>query len=351
MSRAIRHCHYRGFPRVSVVIPCYNYGNYLPGAVASVLNQGGVEVDVLIIDDASPDGSAAVAQRLASSDSRVRLIAHRNNAGHIATYNEGLSKAEGTYLLLLSADDLLTPGSLSRATTLMEEVPSVGLVYGFAPPFVSSPPPARGTARGWTVWRGHEWIATVARRARNPVRTPTAVLRREVHEGSGGYDPRLRHAADFLMWLQAAVHWDIGYVRGADQAFYREHGANMHSTEWAGLLTDIETRVELFDVFFSECFAGSGETDRLRLLANEALATDALRMVRSQGARTRQIAHELHGLLQLAERLSPAKHRNVARLRARMKHSPRAIASWQSTTFEWRSRANWHLWRQLGVYP
>ncbi|WP_460807831.1 glycosyltransferase family 2 protein [Micromonospora zhanjiangensis] len=95
-------------PTVSVVIPCYNYGHYLPECVHSVLSQSGVEVDVLIVDDASPDGSAEVAREL-SADPRVRLIAHRENRGHIATYNEGLAAVDGEYVVLLSADDLLSP--------------------------------------------------------------------------------------------------------------------------------------------------------------------------------------------------------------------------------------------------
>ena len=60
-----------GAPRVSVVIPCYNYGRYLPDAVASALDQDGLDVDVLVVDDASPDDSAEVARRLAAADPRV----------------------------------------------------------------------------------------------------------------------------------------------------------------------------------------------------------------------------------------------------------------------------------------
>ena len=77
--------------RVNVVIPCYNYGEFLPECVASVLDdQPGCDVRVLIIDDASNDGSAVVAQGIAAADSRVEVIIHPVNKGHIATYNEGL---------------------------------------------------------------------------------------------------------------------------------------------------------------------------------------------------------------------------------------------------------------------
>jgi len=76
---------------VSVVIPCYRYGHFLEQAVRSVLDdQPGVDVRVLIIDDASPDDSAEVAQKIAARDPRVEVRVHAANKGNIATFNEGL---------------------------------------------------------------------------------------------------------------------------------------------------------------------------------------------------------------------------------------------------------------------
>src|SRR5579875_4019698 len=79
-----------GLPTVTVLVPCYNYGRYLEICVGSVLAQQGVAVDVLIIDDASSDNTAEIADRLAASDTRVRVIHHLENRGHIETYNEGI---------------------------------------------------------------------------------------------------------------------------------------------------------------------------------------------------------------------------------------------------------------------
>ena len=97
---------------VSVVIPCYNYGHFLRDAVSSALDdQEGIDVRVLIIDDASTDNSADVARQIAAEDPRVEVAVHRTNAGNLATYNEGLlAWADGDYTVLLSADDRLTPG-------------------------------------------------------------------------------------------------------------------------------------------------------------------------------------------------------------------------------------------------
>ena len=127
--------------RVSVVVPCYNYAHYLPACLGSALDQPGVEVEAIVVDDASSDGSREVAEDLSAADPRVKLIRHPRNKGHIATYNDGLEAASGEYLVLLSADDLLAPGSLARAAALLEAHPAVGFVYGRAVEFSGDAPP------------------------------------------------------------------------------------------------------------------------------------------------------------------------------------------------------------------
>jgi glycosyltransferase involved in cell wall biosynthesis len=264
-------------PRVSVVIPCYNYGHYLPECVRGVLDQEGVEVDVLVVDDASPDGSVAIARELASADPRVRVLAHDTNRGHIATYNEGLSAVDGEYVVLLSADDLLTPGSLARSTALMQAHPEVGMVYGFSPGFRGDRmPPLRTKVTSWTVWAGPEWLDQVCRRGRNPVNTPDVVMRTSMMRELVGYDARLPHAADFMLWLRAATRGSIGRVNGVDQALYRIHGANMHLERYAGVLTDILERQRLFTILFDEDREHIPDADRLHALARRALAREAL---------------------------------------------------------------------------
>src|SRR5258708_34922643 len=216
-------------PAVSVVIPCYNYGRYLPQCVNSALDQEGVRVDVLVIDDASPDGSAEVARQLSAQNPRIRAICHSENRGHIATYNEGLEQVTGDYTVLLSADDLLTPGCLARAASLMEAYPSVGLTYGFPVDFTDSGlPRARTTAKSWIIWQGHNWIAHRCKVGQNIIRSPEVVLRTRILREIGGYRADLPHAADFELWMRTATVSDIGYVAGADQAYYRNHASNMH---------------------------------------------------------------------------------------------------------------------------
>lgn len=264
-------------PSVSVVIPCYNYGRYLSDCVNSVLDQQDVDVDVLVIDDASSDGSAEIVSRLPKQDNRIRIICHAENKGHIATYNEGLAQATGKYAVLLSADDLLTPGCLSRATSLMEAYPSVGLTYGFALDFADAGLPPAGTiATNWIIWQGHSWIAHMCKTGRNLLRSPEAVMRTSVLREIGYFRPELPHTADFELWMRVATASDVGYVAGADQAYYRVHENNMHHSAFDIILTDVSHRLHAFDILFEERSGQLNDVYRMRSAAHRALAREAL---------------------------------------------------------------------------
>lgn len=272
-------------PTVSVVIPCYNYGHFLPDALASITDQTGVELDIIIVDDASTDDSAAVAVRLAGDDERIRVIVHETNLGHIATYNDGLARVRGDYVVLLSADDLLAPGALGRAVALMERRPDVGLVYGYARTFSTGEtlPIHQSASRrrvGWSVWAGEEWIARMCARGSNTIVNPEAVLRRAVMDSLGGYDAALPQTADMELWMRAAARSGVGRVNGPEQGFYRVHGENMHLTLFGGPPTDLLARREAFAYFFARDGARLRHAEELHLRARSRLAREAVRNAR-----------------------------------------------------------------------
>jgi hypothetical protein len=273
-------------PLVSVIIPCYNYGRYLTQCVNSVLDQQGVCVDIILIDDASLDGSDQIVRQLGAQDSRIRTIRHTTNQGHIATYNEGISQVTGDYTVLLSADDLLTPGCLARATSLMEHYPSVGLAYGRPILFTEEDlPRARTTAKSWIIWQGRDWIMARCKAGGNAITCPEAVLRTSVLGKVGGYRSYLPHAADFELWMRAATVSDVGYVAGADQAYYRTHAHNMHRSTF-DMLDDFSQRLASFDTLFAGSSGLLDNPDAMRDTAHRALAGNALsQAIRDTGHR------------------------------------------------------------------
>jgi glycosyltransferase involved in cell wall biosynthesis len=263
---------------VSVVIPCYKYGHFLEEAVASVLDdQEGVDVRVLIIDDASPDDSAEVAMKIAARDPRVEVVVHAANKGNIATFNEGLLEwAEGDYCLLMSADDLLTAGALRRARDLLDANPRVGFVYGCPLWFWQGKPlpTARTRLWGWTVWPGQWWLERRFRQAENNITSPEVVVRTSLLKKVGGYDPRLPHSADFELWLRLAMNADVGFLRGVDQAYYRVHGQNMRNSFTE--LEDLRQQRLAFEVALDRHGDRIPDAKRLSGIVHRKLAKEAL---------------------------------------------------------------------------
>jgi glycosyltransferase involved in cell wall biosynthesis len=266
-------------PTVDVIIPCYNYGRYLRTCVASVLSQVDVDIRILLIDDASSDDTALVGQELADSNRAVTFRTHEVNRGNIATYNEGLidwSTAE--YTVLLSADDILTAGSLSRAVHIMDADKKVGMVYGRAIHFERESELPRVSARKFAYSRfsGSEWLEGRCRSGHNVITSPEVVVRGVIQRAVGGYRPELPHSGDLEMWLRIAAVSNIAYVRGIPQAFYRVHSASMMRTKFSGSFLDMSHRKKAFDSFFREYGDIVRSADRLQDLANRALAREAL---------------------------------------------------------------------------
>jgi glycosyltransferase involved in cell wall biosynthesis len=264
--------------RVSVVVPCYNYGRFLPACVSSILTQTDVDVDVLIVDDRSTDGSAEVADALATSDSRVRVHRNERNLGHISTYNVGFSQVTGEYVMLVSADDMLTPGALARAVALLDAYPSVGFAYGWAVPFSNGQlPKPRTVPRSWSVWKGLDWVTDRCRRGCNVILSTEVLIRRSVLERVGGYRTHVPHMGDFEWWMRAALVSDVGMVCGVDQMYYRLHGRNMSRTTYASTLVNLKEIRNAFDTALvgTDCSA-------MRDLAHRRLAREALRVATAE---------------------------------------------------------------------
>jgi glycosyltransferase involved in cell wall biosynthesis len=263
---------------VSVVIPCYNYAHYLRDCVDSVLAQDGVDVRVLVIDDESSDDTPAVAASIVARDPRVEYRRHANNRGHIATYNEGLEWADAEYVVLLSADDLLTPGALRRATRLMDAHPAVGFVYGRHVRFSDEharPEPRLPSGDGaWRVQPGLDWLEALCRRGVNTIASPEVVVRTAVQHMVGGYRSDLPHTGDMEMWMRLAVHSPVGEILDADQAFYRVHGQSMHAQHFPPL-KDVQQRRAAFAAIFEQ--HGDLTPASFRVLADQALARESLR--------------------------------------------------------------------------
>jgi glycosyltransferase involved in cell wall biosynthesis len=350
---------------VSVVVPCYRYGHFLSDCVRSVLDEqegGGVDVRVLIIDDASGDGSADRARELAAADPRIEVLEHEKNKGHIATYNEGLLEwADGDYCVLLSADDRLTPGALGRAAALMDAHPEVGFVYGRPLHFRDGEPlpPARGSAwrpGDWDVHPGRWWAERRFREAYGCITSPEVVMRTSMQRQIGGYDPELPHAGDIEMWMRAAAHADVGYIRNADQAYYRKHGANMSVIDFGGQLDDLRQRKVAFESALRKCPDQFPDSGRLSDLVHRRLARQALRRAVRAYDRGRTSVVPVSELVEFAGQCWPAYERlpEYYGLRLRKALGPKATPYLQplvltAVAAKGREWLWWQSWKRRGI--
>jgi hypothetical protein len=265
---------------LDVIVPCYRYGHFLRECVQSVLKQSLRNVRVLIIDDASPDNTVEVVADLVKEDSRVTFIRHATNKGHIYTYNEGIEWASADYLLILSADDYLLPGALSRSSNFLDAHPEVGFTFGKVVQINDSEPTTLMnivdlTERlGSRILGGRKFIELSA--AGNIVSTPAAVVRTKLQKRLGGYLSELPHSGDMEMWLRFAAHASVGMLE-AYQAVYRRHGGNMSLAYIAkGWLPDLRQRKAAFDCFFQTCSYALPNAQQLQRRLFWLLACDAV---------------------------------------------------------------------------
>ena len=117
-------------PKVSVIVPCYNLGQYLPDALNSVRTQTFQDWECLIVDNGSTDKSRLVMTNFCASDQRFIPVVLHENQGVAAARNKGLELAEGEYILFLDADDMIGNDYMADAVSALDADPTLTVVYG-----------------------------------------------------------------------------------------------------------------------------------------------------------------------------------------------------------------------------
>ncbi len=204
---------------VSVIIPCYNQAHFLAEAVQSVLDQNYPAVEVIVVNDGSPDHTREVAAQFGD---RIVYI-EQGNRGLSSARNAGIRAATGQYIALLDSDDVCLPGRLRVEAEYLDTHPRVGAVFTDALLYregrilgpksdVSGRPQQPADFR----WETVGYCPTPS----------TAMVRRECFDRVGYFDERLQRAGeDWLFAVRLAVDYPIAYL---DQPtiYYRLHGEN-----------------------------------------------------------------------------------------------------------------------------
>lgn len=187
-----------GARKVSVVVPAFNAERFVASAVRSVLDQSYDRFEVIVVDDASTDGT--VAEVRAMGDSRVRLLRLQNNCGVSAARNEGIRAAAGELLAFLDADDQCEPDRLSSQVAFLATNADID-VLGSAISVIDED----GVPLGYRAYP--EADEAIRRRMpfANPLALSAVMARRAAVDRVGGFDPSIRAAEDYDLWCRMAL--------------------------------------------------------------------------------------------------------------------------------------------------
>jgi len=206
-------------PKVSVVIPTYNHARYLPYALDSVIKQSHANLEVIVIDDGSTDGTFKVVKPYRS---KINYI-YKANGGTPSALNLGLSVATGKYICWLSADDALLEDKVSKQVRVMESDPSLGFSYTS---FIVID--ANGTKQydvNSAYYPNKQEMVTKLMKGcfingSSVMMTSTAL------KIVGYFDEGLPQAHDYDLWFRFLRHYSCGFLAEPLLA-YRWHGENM----------------------------------------------------------------------------------------------------------------------------
>ncbi|MEZ5428964.1 MAG: glycosyltransferase [Pyrinomonadaceae bacterium] len=209
-------------PLVSVIIPNYNYAEYLREAIDSVLNQTYPNIEIVVVDDGSKDHSAEV---LKSYKDRITAV-FQENAGVSAARNNGAERGRGRYIAFLDADDYWLPEKVARQVEVFEGDQSLGLVHVGVDEIGPDQEVLKTRLEGQSGRVSHEFL--LFERAVVLGGGSGAMVRREVFEEVGGFDLRLLTSADWDLYYRISRRYPIGFVPEV-LLKYRVHGSNMHA--------------------------------------------------------------------------------------------------------------------------
>jgi len=241
------------YPLVSIVTPSYNQARFLEATLRSVLEQDYPNIEYLVVDGASTDGSVEIIRR--HSD-RLAWWVSEKDSGQSEAINKGLRRAKGHIVGWLNSDDVYLPGAITAAAAAFRKHPEAGLVYGDALAIDVE-------GKEFNLMRARQYTLTDLM-AFKIICQPAAFMRRSVLEQVNYLDPAYHLLMDNLLWMNMAQVAPIVYIpqtwaaaRYHDQAKNRTRGA-AYGREARVLIADLTARAE---------FAPIIKRDEKRILA------------------------------------------------------------------------------------
>ncbi|MCW8839090.1 MAG: glycosyltransferase [Thiovulaceae bacterium] len=206
-------------PKVSVLIPAYNYGHYISEAIESVLNQTYQDFELIVVDNNSEDNTVELVSEYMKKDSRVSIHVNLENIGMYRNYNQALALASGDYIKFLNADDKFEPTLLEKFVNILNKNESVSLVSSKRQYFGDKTDILEA---GFVGEQNKETVLAKAFKDGNIIGEPTTVMFRKKHLNVGTFNIDLKMFADFDMWIKLL---EVGNVYFVDEvlSYFRIH--------------------------------------------------------------------------------------------------------------------------------
>lgn len=203
-------------PTLSVLVPSYNHGRFLPECLAGILAQTQPPDEIIVLDDGSTDDSVAVVEEVMRRAPQMQLARHTANRGPVPTHNELLALAKGDYVLFTAADDVLLPNCIAEILDLLQRHPTAGICSGlllatdeegkdaelFPTPVVATQPKylPPDAVRRLLLLIGHWTVGA------------TTAYRRDALQEAGGFHPDLGSFCDSFAQQVLALRYGACFV-------------------------------------------------------------------------------------------------------------------------------------------
>lgn len=209
-------------PLVSIITPSYNHERFIKQTIESILMQDYPNIEHIVVDGGSTDGTLSILQSYARLGNRFRFVSEKDR-GQSHAINKGLAMAKGEIIGWLNSDDTYQPGAVRKAVHALQQHTECGMVQG----------------KCYTInEHSHVTSALQATPADYSklyhgcvICQPAAFIRKSIFEQVGGVDEGLNFCMDYDLWIRIAKHHSIAYVDDF-LANARIHGTSKTSTQW-----------------------------------------------------------------------------------------------------------------------
>jgi len=217
---------------ISVIIPVKNGEQYLEPAITGIKNQN-MDVEIIVVDDASTDSTAAIAERLG-----CKVLHHEVCKGQVAGKNTGLAVAKGEYVMFHDADDVMRDGVLKKMYLALEEDASVGAVMAMVQDFIS-PDLTEEEAKG-TIIKTEPYYGLF---------TGAVLIRKTVFDTVGLFDEKL-NAGEIIEWKMKLDQKGIGlrkldFVSTSRRVHNNNYGKTNRKKEFENYASVLRARMAL----------------------------------------------------------------------------------------------------------